>query len=204
MIKIEGTEYMKNPRGDLVPLENVKPVDVLRDQTVKSIISKAMEMSGILEEFKKDVFEEAEEFVNLSFEEYGQKYGGKKGNITLTSYDGEFKVSIEMQDVISFDEQLQVAKSLIDQCIHKWSGGANANLRVLVNDAFQVDKAGNVNTRRILELRRLEIEDDDWQAAMDAISSSIKVLMSRRYMRIYRKNSQGDGYSMIPLDFASI
>ncbi len=204
MVNIDGSEYMKKPNGDLVPMANVKPLDKLRDQTVRSIFDKAAEMSSQLEAFKKEVFEEAETFVDLSFEKYGQKYGGKKGNITLTSYDGQYKVSIEIQDVIAFDEQLQVAKALIDQCIHKWSDGADTNLRVLVNDAFQVDKAGNVNTRRILDLRRLEIDDPQWESAMEAISSSIKILMSRRYMRIYEKNNQGDGYSMIPLDFAAI
>ncbi len=204
IIEVEGREYMKNATGALVPLEAVKPVDRLRDEMVRNVFSAALAMSRELAEFKKSIFKTVEDFVELSLGEYGVKHGGKKGNIVLTSYDGQYKISVEIQDVLSFDEQLQAAKELVDKCIIKWSSGASSELRALVNDAFQVDKQGNVNTRRILELRRLKITDEDWTTAMEAISNSIKVLMSRKYMRIYQRNQTGDAYSMVPLDFSAL
>jgi len=200
---LEGQDYMKNQRGELVPLEKVKPIDKLRDETVRGIVDSALSVSTALAEFKTSAFKRATDFCDLSFDSYGVKYGGQKGNITLTSFDGMFKVTIEVQDVISFDERLQAAKELVDKCVVKWSAGANANLRVLVNRAFQTDKKGKVDTKRILELRKYEINDPDWELAMDAISESITVATSREYMRIYKRNRQGDGYDLIPLDLAS-
>lgn len=204
MVRVRDKDYMENARGDLVPLDKVRPVDTLRDEAVRSIVSEALSESARLKEFKNRVFKEFDDFCALSLSEYGVKYGGKKGNIALTSYDGKYKVLMSVQDVISFDERLQAAKELIDRCIVKWSDGASDNLKILVNDAFKVDKKGNVDTKRIMELRRYEIEDNDWKAAMDAIAASVTISMSRRYMRIYKRNQEGDGYTMIPLDFAAI
>jgi hypothetical protein len=112
-----------------------------------------------------------EAFVELSGEQYGAKLGGTKGNVTLYSFDGRFKLLRSMDDFIVFDERLQAAKSLIDDCLKRWSQGSQIELRTIVNDAFQVDKTGRINTTRVLSLRRLEIADETWQAAMQAISS---------------------------------
>lgn len=202
-IVLDGKEYMKNSRGDLVPREKVKEVDVLRDQVVRQIVGQAQELSAEIKDFKDSAMGEADTFCRISHEEYGVTYGGRKGNITLSTYDGEYRVSIEIQDVLEFDERLQVAKELVDKCILKWSDGAEANLRALVSNAFRVDKKGNVDTRRILELRRYEITDPDWQKAMEAISDSIKVNYSRRYMRVHKRNDQGK-YIQVPLDFSAV
>jgi hypothetical protein len=110
---------------------------------------------------------------------------------------------VAQQDSITFDERLQVAKALIDKCIKKWSDGADANLLALVNDAFQVDKTGNVSIRRVLGLRSLDIDDRDWKKAMDAISESVQVVGSKSYLRVYERNEAGD-YLPISLDVAGV
>lgn len=203
-ITVEDKDYMRDARGNLVPVENVMEVDILRDQTVRGIVKEVEFMSMGLKALKAKLFKDADAFLDLSSERYGAKQGGKKGNVTLMTYDGEYKVSIDIQDVLSFDERIQTAKVLIDSCIHKWTAGANDNLRVLINDAFRVDKRGNLDTKRILELRGYKVEDEDWSKAMTAIGESIKVTMSRRYIRVYRRSPDGKSYRMIPLDFASI
>ncbi|REM31517.1 DUF3164 family protein, partial [Mycobacterium tuberculosis] len=73
-----------------------------------------------------------------------------------------------------FDERLQAAKALIDECIQSWSKSSNVNLKVLVNDAFQVDQQGKISTGRVLGLRRHDIDDEKWQLAMKAIGDSMQ------------------------------
>ncbi len=199
---LEGKEYLRDAKGSLVPKEKVKKIDLLRDSLVREMAQKVQAMSEELSRLKRELFQDFDSFCDLSLERYGIRQGGRKGNISLTSYDGEYRVDMAVQDVLAFDEQLEAAKELIDRCIHRWSLGANDNLRALVNNAFKVDKKGNVDTRRILELRRLDIVDEEWQRAMDAIGDSIKILISRRYIRVYRRD--GEGYQMIPLDFAAL
>ena len=94
------------------------------------------------------------------------KRGGTKGNITLPTYDGAFKLQIATAENVMFDERLQAAKTLIDECINEWAKGSRPEIMVLVQQAFQTDKEGNLNVGRILALRRLEIADERWKAAM--------------------------------------
>ena len=95
------------------------------------------------------------------------------------------------------------AKALIDECITDWSAGSRPEIQVLVNNAFQVDKAGNINTGRVLGLRRLNISDDRWLAAMKAIGEAVQVIGSKSYVRVYERIDDTDQYSPIPLDIAS-
>lgn len=195
--------YRQNANGDLVLIENIKEIDLLRDQLVVGIAARAREKSGELAEFKTTVMDEINEFVQTSAARFKAKLGGTKGNLSLLSFDGRYKVVQANQDNIAFDERLQVAKAIIDKCIKKWSDGADANLMALVNDAFQVDRAGNVSIRRVLGLRKLDIDDKDWKRAMDAISESVQVVSSKSYLRVYERTEAGD-YAPISLDMAGV
>ncbi len=195
--------YMKDNQGRLVPEEMVTEIDRTRDDLVREIVDKATEHSKALADFKAGVMADIEAFVQLSAERFGVKFGGKKGNVQLQSYDGEYRVVRAISDYIAFDERLQVAKELIDACIQDWSEGSRDEIKALINDAFYVDKQGKINTNRILGLRRLNITDPKWRQAMDAISESIQVSGSKSYVRIYKR--QGDGsYKQINLDLAAL
>ncbi len=197
--------YMRNSRGGLDPIATVKDVDKLRDQMVKEIVAKSLEESEKLTEMKKEFFKSIRAFVELSSEKYGLKFGGKKGNMTFMSYDGEYKVLVAVNENIVFDERLQIAKELIDQCIQDWSSGSRDEIKALVQDAFYVGKSGNINKNRILGLRRLEINDERWKQAMAAISDSIQVSDSKQYVRIYRRNpSDAEKYDLVNLDISSL
>ena len=197
--------YMKNSRGGLDPVELVKEIDRLRDEMVREIIAKSLDMNAKLQEMKKGFFETIEAFTSLSAEKYGLKCGGKKGNMSFMSYDGEFKVLVAVNENIVFDERLQIAKELIDECISDWAKDSRSEIKALVNDAFYVGKNGNLNKNRILGLRRLDIQNERWQKAMQAISDSLQVAGSKQYIRIYRRNqNDGDRYDLVNLDISTL
>lgn len=196
--------YRENANGDLVLIENIKEIDLVRDELVTGIAARALEKSGDLSAFKNTVMDEVLAFVQTSADRYKAKLGGQKGNVTLFSFDGRFKVQMANQDRMAFNEQILAAKAKIDKCIRKWSDGADPKLLSLVNSAFQVDQAGNISVRRVLELRNLNVEGDrDWKAAMEAIADSIKVVGSKSYIRVYERDSHGE-YRPIALDMASV
>lgn len=149
------------------------------------------------------MFEELMTFVELSAEQYGVKIGGNKGNITVTSYDGEIKIEIANNDILDFNEQLQAAKELILKCINRWSEGSRPEIRMLIDDAFRTDRRGMVSTGRVLGLRRLSIQDEDWQTAMQAITDSLQVTSSRKYIRFYRRDEAGK-YRLQSLDLTAL
>jgi len=195
--------FMTNSQGHQVPINMVSDIDKLRDQTVRNITNKALDMKEQLIAFKQELRTELFSYLETSAQRYKKTYGGKKGNITLMSFDGSLKLMLAVNESIVFDERLQIAKTIIDECINKWSKGSRSEIRALVNNAFYVDKAGNINTARILGLRRLDITDPDWKKAMEAITESIQVSGSKEYLRVYTRDKNGE-YKQVPLDVAAL
>lgn len=198
--------FMKDAKGNLIALENIKEIDLQRHQLVMEIIEKSKAVRDQLVKFKADIMGDIEAFCQLSFERYDAPVGGKKGNITLTSFDGRYKVVRQVQDVLAFDEGLQAAKALIDECVHEWTDGANANIRTLINDAFQVDKEGKISTSRVLGLRRHQMDDPSgkWEKAMQAIAESLRVDGTVPYIRVYERVGTEGKYEAISLDVAGV
>ena len=196
--------YWQDASGNLIPESKVKQIDQLRNQLVYDLCRMAETESLALRAFKLTAMTEVASFVSLSLDEYGVKTGGEKGNITLVSYDGCFKLVRQMQDKIIFGEQLMAAKALIDECVHEWAANANDNIKALVNHAFQTDKEGKINTGRVLSLRRLDIKDVKWQSAMQAIADSMQTASTKPYIRFYKRNETTLEYVPISLDVASI
>lgn len=196
--------YMKDASGRLVPVEMVKPIDKLRDELVNELILQARDVSAMLAKFKALAFGDIAAFVRISIEQYDAKVGGEKGNVTLYAFDGRYKIVRQVQELLRFDERLQAAKALIDECLTEWVATARPELKVIVNDAFQVNKEGDVNTDRVLSLRRYDIKDEKWLRAMDAIAESLQVVGSRPYVRFYERVGDTDRYEAIPLDLASV
>lgn len=195
--------FKQDAKGRLIPESQIKPIDIERSDLVIRLIEQAKQNQQQLRDFKALVFGDIAAFVQLSAEQYDVAVGGAKGNLTLFSFDGKYKIVRQIQDSIRFDERLQAAKALIDECIQSWSADSNDYLKVLVNDAFQVDKEGKISTGRVLGLRRHNIDDAKWQMAMQAISDSIIVTDSKNYVRFYERDEDGK-YQPISLDFANI
>ena len=95
--------YMRNAQGHLVPLELVKPIDQERDRLVRELVALAKDLNARLVAGKSKMFGDVAAFVELSAEQYGVKRGGTKGNITLPTYDGAFKLQIATAENVTFD-----------------------------------------------------------------------------------------------------
>ncbi|OHX21218.1 DUF3164 family protein [Chromobacterium sphagni] len=194
--------YWKDAKGHLVPESLIKPIDRERDNLVRALVKDAQELSEVLGRFKARAFGDIAAFVDLSTEQYGAALGGKKGNLTLYSFDGKYKINRASQDKIGFDERLQAARAKIDECLADWTAGARPELQVIVNEAFATDKQGQINTGRVLALRRYDIQDERWKEAMTAIGEAVQVVASRSYIRVYERVGDTDQYRPIPLDIA--
>lgn len=196
--------YWQDASGSLIPESKIKDIDKLRHQVVTDLCVMAEKSRDGLADFKARAMQEVAALVSTSMEQYGVKAGGEKGNVTLISFDGRYKLVRSMQDKLTFGEQLMAAKALIDECVHEWAHNADDNIKVLVNHAFQTDKEGKINTGRVLGLRRLEIRDAKWQSAMQAIADSIQIASTKPYVRFYKRNDTTGEYESISLDVAAV
>jgi hypothetical protein len=167
------------------------------------VVAQAGEVSALLDTFKRQLAGDMQAFLELSAEKYGADLGGARGNLSLTSYDGRYKVLRAVSERLDFDERLQAAKELVDACLREWSRDAGPELRTLVESAFQVDKKGRINAKRILSLRTLKIDHPTWKQAMEAIGDAVTVVGSCTYYRIYERDEEGN-YQQISLDFSGV
>lgn len=196
--------YWENTVGSLVPEHLIREIDKQRDQLVKELVAKAIDINQILSTFKQTAFADIQAFVQLSAEQYDVNIGGKKGNVTLYTYDGRYKIQRSVADTMSFDERIQAAKALILECGQDWTSESKPEAKVVIDHAFAVDKNGNLSVSRILDLRRLDIKDPRWIKAMQAIGESLQVIGSKAYVRVYERVGDSDQYKPIPLDLAAV
>lgn len=194
----------RDAQGRLVPIEMIKAIDQERDRLVRQLVGRAYELNQELAQFKAAAFGDVDAFVDLSAEQYDVHLGGKKGNVTLVTFDGRYKVIRAKADSIVFDERLQAARALIDECLADWTVGARSEVKLLINDAFRTDTKGEIRTASVLALRRLAIEDERWKRAMTAIGEACQVASTTSYLRLYERVGDTDQYVPISLDIAKI
>ncbi|MCW2412015.1 MULTISPECIES: DUF3164 family protein [unclassified Sphingobium] len=200
---IDGARYMVNAEGGLIPESVVKPVDKLQDELVRKVIGFALPLSAQVARFRQHSFDDVDDFVALLEQEYGARRGGSKGNLTFTSYDGLLKIVVQVSEHVVFGPELQVAKGIIDECLVEWSATSGPEIRAIINRAFDVDNQGRVNRNDLLSLLRLEFADERWKKAMQAIRDSFRVVGSKRYIRLYQRDT-GDGqWRAISIDVAA-
>jgi len=203
MSQVVPEGYRLKANGTLVPESQVKEIDALRDDLVTSLVEKAKQVQQALAEFKVEAMNQIRDFVDLSAEEYDVKYGGTKGNVSLLSFDGKYKLMRAVGEHRVFDERIQAAKAKIDECIHRWAEGSNDNIKALVEHAFRVNKQGHIDLNSVLNLRSLNIDDPDWNEAMEAIADSVQVTGTSSYLRIYERQENGQ-YKQFPLDISKV
>lgn len=197
--------YKPNAAGHLVPISKIGDLELLKDDLVMGIINQALNLQTMMKVVKAKSMTDIEAFMKLAAEQYDTVLGGEKGNVQLLSFDGRYKVIIAIDDNQTFDEKLTIAKQLIDECILDWTQDSNDNVRAIIQDAFQVDKAGNLNKSRIFGLLRLKnIDDPKWAKAMEALKDSIQVVNSKRYIRLYQRVGEEGKYQQISLDMAGL
>lgn len=196
--------FVMNAAGHLVPENQVREHDKLRDGVARDLGNAAERISALLAEFKKQALADIADLIAVSSERYGVKLGGQKGNVSITTYDGQYKIERAFADRIVFTEEILAARELINNCISDWSEGANNHLRVLVDRAFRANKQGQLMVKDVLSLLRIEINDPVWKTAMQALKDSIQVNGTAVYIRVYKRHGNTDQYLPINLTLAGV
>uniref|UniRef100_UPI002269DA48 DUF3164 family protein n=1 Tax=unclassified Sphingomonas TaxID=196159 RepID=UPI002269DA48 len=85
-----------------------------------------------------------------------------------------------------------------------WSAESHVAIRALVDRVFAVDKEGQISHAGLFMLLRVEIHDERWKRAMDAIRDSMRVIGSRTYIRFYDRQAHDAPWRGVPLDIAGV
>lgn len=191
--------------GNLMRLDKVNPFDMEKDQMVRRLAQEAIVLAEDLHDLKMRVAQQLQDFVQKMAETYDKKMGGKQGNLTMFTYDRRFKIKRSVQKREAANERIVVVREMIDDCIKKWSKGANKNLQVLVDKYFKTDKDGNYNIKLLRSLKREPVgqDDEEWLKAMKALDDAIDVVSSAIYYQVSVRDENGV-YHNIPLAITEV
>ncbi len=196
--------YMQNQHGDLVREENVKEIDKLKDQAAIELAESAKDIHMNLVRFKRRALDDIRDLIQIAAEKYGEKLGGEKGNISISSYDGRYKIQRVFASRISFGLELKAAESLFTKYLDSVTASVENDVRVLIEGAFKTTRGGNLRTSELLRLLSFEIKHPAWIQACEALKDSISVDGSTVYVRAYERVNDSDQYRPIPLDIAAV
>ena len=202
--EIDGQTFWIDHKGSYIRDELVKAKDKLEDQTVRKIIAFARELSGQIARFKLHTMADLAALDHLVAEKYGfVKLGNQgKGNRTYLTFDGLMRVSVQVAEFMDFGAELQIAKSLIDECLTEWSADSRPEIQTIVTRAFNTDQEGKVNRSEILMLLRLDIQDERWLKAMDAIRDAQRPRSAKEYVRFSVRDSAKADWTSITINLA--
>ena len=196
--------YMQNSRGDLVREENVKEIDKIQDQVVRDYAEEAKRLSMALLKFKRGALNDMADVIAVGAEKYGVSIGGKKGNVSMTTYDGRYKIQRVYSEKISFGVELEAAKELFTKYLDDVTSSTDGDLRKLIDGAFRTTRGGQLRTADLLGLLRYDITHPDWVKACEALKDSITVSGNTVYVRVYERVNDSEQYRPIPLDIAAL
>lgn len=202
-VEIDGDVYLRDAKGRLTPKNLVRAQDLLQDEMVRDVIGYAQDLSAQIARFRNHSFDDISNFDAVLAQEYGgHARASVKGNRTYMSYDGCCKVQVQIAERVAFGPELQVARDLVDECLGDWSKKAGDEIRAIVGHAFQVDKEGEISRSAIYSLLRLDIDDERWRRAMEAIRDAMRVIGSKTYIRCYRREKADGAWEPITIDLA--
>ncbi len=190
---VNGEVYLMGPRGTLQLERLAKPQDLLEDEVVREIHEKGVALAKAISEFRVAAESRIDVFNQLLWDQYEQKPRGVKGNQTLQTYDTCKRVLRQISDLIEFGPSLQVAKDAVMKCVRAWGEGSRPELVAVIENAFRLDKAGQINRGALLQLLSLNITDADWLKGMEAIRDSMRVVGTKSYLRLaWRETPEGE------------
>ncbi|MDY4611477.1 MAG: DUF3164 family protein [Sphaerochaetaceae bacterium] len=201
---IDGKTYYKNGTGKLVPEELVRGIDQARDELVNAIAERSTALRTSMIDAKRSFMEDIEQFVKVAAAQYGVKLGGeRKGNLSLTSYDGSIRITIAMSERVGFTEEIWAAKEILDNLIMDATKDTKPFIKELVSRAFRV-KQGSLDSKEILRLRSYEVHDEpQWNKAMEIIDKSRRIESTQPCFRIHFRDADGR-FQLLNLDFTTM
>lgn len=189
--------------GHKIPSGFIPKIDREKHAAALKIHKKAVEISARLSAFKSEVFAMADDLYERTLTEKNIKLrNNSKGGYSIVTIDKSVKIEVTISESIAFDDRIDIAQKLINEYLEDKTKDGDAELSLLINEAFRTTH-GRLDTRRIINLMKLQIKHTKWVKAMELIKESMSTSNSKRYIRVWEMQPNGE-YKSIKLDFASI
>lgn len=196
--ELEEAEAYERAQRD----SNRQAYEALRDETVTNLCKLAIDLNTQLREFKRKAFDDAQSVYNL-LQEYSARHNDGKGNFTIDSKDGNFRMNYKRQGKPNFDERShQAEKHIIDFVNSKFGDDKDTKEMIM---ALLERKQGALDINLIQKLYQFEdrFDDENWRAGIKLLKESYSYNHSKDYIRFEQKNSIGE-WEPITLQFTNV
>ncbi len=183
--------------------EKRRDYEALRDSTVSTMVQKAANLNVMLKSFKDEVWGDLETLYKL-LQEHSSRHADGKGSFTLQTTEGDMRVSFKRQDNTKFDERAtQAEKHILDFIADQF--GDTAPTSKLIRKLLE-RKKGQLEKDEVLKLISMkdDFDNDNWRKGIELLQESIVPGETRYYAKFEIKNSDGDAWKQISLDFARL
>lgn len=187
--------------GNEVPAQYVPKLDKERERITLKYLAKAKKLSQQLEKLKEEMLNDCDAVYQQMLKENNVP-AHSKGGYSISTFNRDAKIEVSVQERIEFDDMITVAHEKIKQFLEEKTQGVDTDLQQIIHQAFET-RRGQMDAKRVLRLFRLKINHPRWLEAMDLIKQSINRNNSKRYVRVWEKDNQGE-YRNVELNFSSI
>lgn len=201
-------KHITGPNGELYTRSMLNPQIVKADDVVRKTVKLAEKLSDYVAAVNHSVTNTVLKHLDETAEAHGEKW---QGSTILKTFDGTMQIEIDVQQIRSYDERLQVAaekiRSWIDRKLELVTDpGARRvfeQVSQIAKTALRIDHKGNVDQAKLIQLRKFEFSTEpEWVEAMQLISESERITGSKRYIRFKKANPETGKLESIPVDFS--
>ena len=170
-----------------------KSYDQLRDSYIDTVFGKMDELSTQLKSFKDESVKLGLELHSKMYQTLGREPKEGIDSYTLTSADGQRKVSIERQWRCEYDETSTVAIDTIRTVLREKFEARNKGMYGIIDGILLKNNKGDYDERLVAKLRKHEeaVDDKRFSEALDILAKAYRPTTSQTYIRAYRRNAAG-------------
>lgn len=174
----------------------------LRDDSITSMVSYAIQLNESLKGFKKSSFEVIETLYKM-LQEHSNRHAQGKGNVTLDTADGQFRVVFKRSDNTRFDERATQAEAhILDFLTSEYPEGSNTSK--LIRSLLE-RKKGQLDKNLVLKLigMKNDFDNEHWKMGIDLLQESIVPDETRFYAEYFYRSDDGEWLPIV-LNFAKL
>lgn len=201
MSKKTNIKFYKDHEGFDIPAHAIPELEKRKDKLSRKLLKKALDIEERLHDLKNEMVENCDGMFNEMLLKHDVKQD-TKGSYTIFSYDKSIKIEVNVSNRIEFNDHINIAQAKINEYIREKTEGVDDGICKLINSAFTKSK-GTLDAKRIIGLKKIQINHKLWKQAMELIDKSISTNSSKRYFSISQKDEEGN-YTAVSLNFSNM
>ena len=191
--------------GTSIPYNRITKAERLMERSSARILKEALVINKRLTAFKLMIQELSQEAFDAFMDERTSTKK-HKGNFTWYNFDRSIKIEININQPIQFDELgIIAAKEKFEAFLDNNIESKKNFIKKMIKEAFETQRKGNMDVKRVLGLTRYvkEANDPQFTEAVNLINAAIRRPKSKKYFRVWHLD-QNNEYQTVELNFSNI